>query len=70
MYLQSNQYKLLRQQSEEITNQYKDYDLTNLYIEYIIPLTIILPIDYLPIYCDGLAYSYCQYIYHSKRWIK
>src|SRR5439155_529900 len=62
--------KKTRQQSEEIANQYKNCDLANPCIEHIIPQTTILPIDYLPIYRDGLACSHCQYVCRSERWIK
>ena len=69
-HLRSDQHKLPRQQSEEIANQYKNYDLADPCIEHIIPQTTILPIDYLPIYRDGLACSHCQYVCRSERWIK
>src|SRR5437667_10456925 len=53
-HLHSDQHKLSQQQSEEIANQYKDYDLADPSMEIIAPQITTTPINYLAIYRDGL----------------
>lgn len=64
-HLRSDQHKLTRQQSEEIGLQYKLMDLADPGTEAIVPETIVPPIDYLPIYRDGLQCSNCSYVCRS-----
>ena len=51
-HLRSDQHKLSQQQSEEIANQYKDYDLADPSMEIIAPQITTTPINYLAIYRD------------------
>jgi Orsellinic acid/F9775 biosynthesis cluster protein D len=68
-HLRAKQHRLSRQQSKQIANQYRDKQLTDLYIECIVLSTIIDFINYLPIYRDGLACKHCHYICRSHDWI-
>ena len=61
-HLRSDQHKLSQQQSEEIANQYKDYDLADPSMEIIAPQITTTPINYLAIYRDGLQCNYCSYV--------
>jgi len=61
-HLRSDQHKLSLQQSKEIADRYKDYELADPCIEHIGPETITTPINHLPIYRDGLQCNYCSYI--------
>jgi Orsellinic acid/F9775 biosynthesis cluster protein D len=69
-HLRGSQHKLPRQQSEEIANQYKDIQLADPITEQVIPITVITPIEYLPIYHDGLACNQCNYICRSRDWMQ
>ena len=69
-HLCSDQHKLSRQQSEEIADQYKDNEFADPCTECITPRTTSLPIDYLPIYRDGLACNHCFYVCRSLRVMK
>ena len=69
-HLRSEQHKLPRQQSEEIANQYKNYELADPCTKCITPQTTISPIEYLPIYRNGLACNYCHFVCQSQNWIQ
>jgi Orsellinic acid/F9775 biosynthesis cluster protein D len=68
-HLRSHQHKLTQQQSEDIANQYGDKQLADPCLERIAPTTIVPPIDYLPIYRDGLACNHCQFVCRTCNWI-
>ncbi|KAH0553469.1 hypothetical protein GP486_006461 [Trichoglossum hirsutum] len=69
-HLQSEQHKVSRQQSKEIAEKYKDYNLANPHIESVAPEGLIEPIGHLPIHRDGLACSTCSYVCRSLKVIK
>ncbi len=69
-HLRGEQHGLTRQQSNEIAVKYADTDLANPAMEAIVPSDIVLPIDHLPIYRDGLACRRCSYVCRSLTVIK
>ncbi|KAH0553344.1 hypothetical protein GP486_006568 [Trichoglossum hirsutum] len=69
-HLRSDQHKLLRSQSEELANKYKNIQFADPRMKQIAPATVIVPIDYLPIYHDGLACNHYHFICRSRDWIQ
>lgn len=64
-HLRSDQHEVSRQQSEELADLYKDYDLADPCKETIKPMTTVSPIDHLLIYRDGLQCKHCDYVCRS-----
>jgi len=59
MHLKSAQHQLSQQQGEEIAARYRDCDLADPCKERIAPGIIVIPLEHLPIYRDGLACQHC-----------
>jgi Orsellinic acid/F9775 biosynthesis cluster protein D len=68
-HLRSKQHKLPRSQGEEIVGKYKNVQLADPRREQVIPTTVVMPIEHLPIYRDGLACKHCKFIGRSRDWM-
>jgi superfamily II DNA helicase RecQ len=69
-HLRGEQHRLTRQQSNDVAVQYVNANLANPGTEVVVPNDIVLPIDHLPIYRDGLACKRCNYVCRSLAVIK
>jgi Orsellinic acid/F9775 biosynthesis cluster protein D len=68
-HLRAKQHKLTQQQAAEIANRYADKQLADPCTERIAPIIPIKPIEYLPIYRDGLACNHCHFVCRTRNWI-
>src|SRR5436309_3473959 len=70
IHLQSKEHRISREESKRIADIYRKQPLADPCKELIMPASIIQPIEYLPIFRDGLACQSCRYICRSAEVMK